>query len=162
MHDNIHNQTFPDVNIVPTSRETNMAFLPNPWEDPQRIRPRVRSMQERSLNHPTTSSFPGLDPLMSFPEPDFTPSVSSISSLHISPRNPRHRHSADGLRSQYQISASHHEDYDEPSDQGGLEDHLKVRYYPSHARYDRAPKYLSLGMKTEESYLSQDQSLSRF
>jgi len=156
MHGNTHNQTFPNV---PTSRETNIAFLSNPWEDSQRARPRVRSMQERSFNHPTTSSFPGLDPPISFPEPDFTPSVSSISSLH---RNPRHRCSVDDLRSQSQIFASHHEDYGEPLGQGGLENYPKVRCYSSHVRHDRTPKYLSPGMKTEESYLFQDQTLSGF
>ncbi|KAL9714072.1 hypothetical protein Ac2012v2_002380 [Leucoagaricus gongylophorus] len=89
-----------------------MSFLLNPWEDSQRTRPRVRSMKERSPNYPTTSS---LDPPISFPEPDFTP---SISSLYISSRNLRHRHSAGDLGSQFQISVSHHEDYGEPSDQG--------------------------------------------
>jgi len=159
MHDNIHNQRFSNVNVVSTSRETNIGFLPNPWEDSQRTRPRVYSMQERSFHHPVTSSFPGLDPPMSSPEPDFTPSVSSISSLHS---NLRHRHSVDDLRSQSQISPSHHEDYGEPLGQGRLEDHSKVCYYPSHIRHDRAPKYLSLGIKTEESYLFQDQTLSGF
>ena len=152
MHNNFPNQTFPDVNSVSTSRETNMSFLLNPWEDSQRTRPRVRSMKERSPNYPTTSS---LDPPISFPEPDFTP---SISSLYISSKNLRHRHSAGDLRSQFQISVSHHEDYGEPSDQGNP----KVRCYPSHAWPDRAPKYLSLGTKTEKSHLLQDQNLSGF